>query len=68
MGTARYLSYELVMTDDECVPTTASDVHALACVGLEVSQDGGRRMNALINKLSFCFYSRLTLAARVTFA
>ncbi len=34
-GTERYLSYELL--EDECVPTTASDVYALACIGLEVS-------------------------------
>jgi hypothetical protein len=34
-GTVRYLAYELV----ECgeLPTTSSDVHALGCIGLEVS-------------------------------
>ena len=35
-GTARYLSYELVESDDTKLPTPASDVHALACVGLVV--------------------------------
>ena len=34
-GTVRYLAYELV--EDGEVPTTASDVHALGCIGLEVS-------------------------------
>ena len=34
-GTERYLSYELL--EETCVPTTASDVYALACTGLEVS-------------------------------
>jgi serine/threonine protein kinase len=33
-GTARYLSYELL--EDPCIPTTASDVYALGCTGLEV--------------------------------
>ena len=36
-GTPRYLSYELVVSEDTCTPTTASDVYALACLGLEVS-------------------------------
>ena len=36
-GTERYLSHELVVSEDTCVPTTASDVYALACIGLEVS-------------------------------
>jgi serine/threonine protein kinase len=34
-GTARYLAYELVEYGE--MPTTASDVHALGCIGLEVS-------------------------------
>ena len=38
MGTERYLSYELVTAEDLCKPTTASDIYALACIGLEVSQ------------------------------
>lgn len=37
-GTIRYLSYELVSEDYEDLRlTTASDVYALACVGMEVS-------------------------------
>ena len=36
-GTARYLSYELL--ENTCIPATASDVYALACTGLEVSQE-----------------------------
>ncbi len=38
-GTERYLSYELALpdTDELCVPTTFSDVYALACIGLGVS-------------------------------
>jgi serine/threonine protein kinase len=34
-GTARYLSYELLEVSRN--PTTASDIYALACTGLEVS-------------------------------
>jgi serine/threonine protein kinase len=34
-GTERYLSPELVQSD-EVHPTTASDVFALGCIGLEV--------------------------------
>jgi serine/threonine protein kinase len=37
-GTTRYLSYELVSGEDDYdgKPTTASDVYALACIGMEV--------------------------------
>lgn len=35
-GTVRYLAYELVVSEHP-VPTVASDVHALGCVGLDVS-------------------------------
>ncbi|KIM30187.1 hypothetical protein M408DRAFT_56231, partial [Serendipita vermifera MAFF 305830] len=34
-GIERYLAYELVVKGDEAHPTTASDVHAMACIGLE---------------------------------
>ncbi|PVF91773.1 kinase-like protein [Serendipita vermifera] len=33
-GTARYLAYELAV-DDKPTPTTASDVYAVGCIGLE---------------------------------
>jgi serine/threonine protein kinase len=36
-GTARYLAYELVESLGDNLPTTASDIHALACIGMEVS-------------------------------
>jgi serine/threonine protein kinase len=36
-GTERYLSYELILSDELSAPTTASDVYALACIGLEAS-------------------------------
>jgi serine/threonine protein kinase len=36
-GTMPYLSRELVDSEDACTPTTASDVYALACIGLEAS-------------------------------
>ena len=36
-GTERYLSYELVLSDDTSDPTTASDIYALGCIGLEAS-------------------------------
>jgi serine/threonine protein kinase len=35
-GTARYLAYELVV-DEKPLPTEASDVHAIGCIGLDVS-------------------------------
>ncbi|KIM30182.1 hypothetical protein M408DRAFT_56274, partial [Serendipita vermifera MAFF 305830] len=34
-GTERYLARELVVGGDEACPTTASDVHAMGCIGLE---------------------------------
>ncbi|KIM30273.1 hypothetical protein M408DRAFT_40255, partial [Serendipita vermifera MAFF 305830] len=34
-GTERYLAHELVVGGDEARPTTASDVHAMGCIGLE---------------------------------
>jgi serine/threonine protein kinase len=38
-GTTRYLSYELISEDEEdAKPTTASDVYALACIGMEVRE------------------------------
>lgn len=38
-GTIRYLSYELVSDNpNESKPTTASDVYALACIGMQVSR------------------------------
>lgn len=38
-STARYLSYELVVSEGDCChPTTAGDVYALACISLEVSR------------------------------
>jgi serine/threonine protein kinase len=36
-GTARYLSFELVEGDEETIISTASDIWALGCVGMEVS-------------------------------
>jgi serine/threonine protein kinase len=35
-GTTRYLAPELVGSEDNVYPTTASDVYALGCLGLEV--------------------------------
>lgn len=35
-STTRYLAYELVSSDEEQLPTMASDVYALGCIGLEV--------------------------------
>jgi serine/threonine protein kinase len=35
-GTERYLAYELVIAGEEAIPTTASDVYAVGCIGLEV--------------------------------
>lgn len=36
-GTSRYLAPELVAGEHSVHPTTASDVYALGCLGLEVS-------------------------------
>jgi serine/threonine protein kinase len=35
-GTVRYLAHELVV-DEKPLPTEASDVHAIGCIGLDVS-------------------------------
>jgi serine/threonine protein kinase len=35
-GTERYLAYELVATGEFASPTTASDIYAVGCIGLEV--------------------------------
>lgn len=35
-GTERYLAYELVAAGEEAIPTTASDIYAVGCIGLEV--------------------------------
>ncbi|KAG8831845.1 hypothetical protein FRC17_002497 [Serendipita sp. 399] len=37
-GTERYLAYELVASNDIVMPTVESDIHALGCIGLDVSQ------------------------------
>jgi hypothetical protein len=36
-GTVRYLAYELAVAGDDACPTTASDIYAVGCIGLEVS-------------------------------
>lgn len=36
-GTSRYLAPELIASEHSVHPTTASDVYALGCLGLEVS-------------------------------
>jgi serine/threonine protein kinase len=36
-GTTRYLAYELVQNMGVAKPTTASDIYALGCIGMEVS-------------------------------
>jgi len=36
-GTTRYLAPELVASEENVLPTMASDVYALGCLGLEVS-------------------------------
>lgn len=51
-GTVRYLSNELCIASDDRVPTTASDIHAVGCVGLEV-----RRLEKTVHKtLKFSSY------------
>jgi len=35
-GTDRYLAYELLIDSEDVAPTTASDIFALGCIGLEV--------------------------------
>jgi len=42
-GTERYLAYELVMAGEDARPTTASDIHAVGCIGLEVGYSHCRR-------------------------
>jgi len=40
-GTTRYLAYELAR-DEDALPTTATDIYALGCVGLKVNIDDYR--------------------------
>jgi serine/threonine protein kinase len=35
-GTERYLARELIVGSEEVSPTTASDIYAVGCIGLEV--------------------------------
>jgi serine/threonine protein kinase len=39
-GTERYLAYELFMAEKDAIPTTASDIYATGCIGLEVRRTG----------------------------
>ena len=55
MGTERYMSYELVLAEGLGQPTTASDVYALACTGLEVSQ-GNTKLNIQLTSSSSSFF------------
>jgi serine/threonine protein kinase len=66
-GTERYLSYELVLSDEMCATTTASDVYALACIGLDVSQYRSlfRHYAKLALSLSSC--NLRTPTGRITF-
>lgn len=43
-GTDRYLAYELVLGGETAAPTTASDIFALGCIGLEVLYSLGSQM------------------------
>lgn len=60
-GTARYLSLELVEADEGSIPTTASDMYALGCIGMEVriaSQPMNRRLiNYSVHLLSVSIQS-----------
>jgi hypothetical protein len=42
MGSGRYIAPELVFASDDAIPTAASDVWAIGCVGLDVSQSNFR--------------------------
>jgi hypothetical protein len=56
-GTERYLSYELVTLRDEGKPTTASDIWALACVGLEVNiAIQAAKLGLLFSSSSSCWH------------
>lgn len=66
-GTERYLSYELVTAEDICQPTTASDVYALACIGLEVSQGDTKRSIQLMSSFSSFIYDFHMRAGTVLF-
>ena len=65
-GTERYLSYELL--EDTCVPTTASDVYALACTGLEVGSVDFWGVSTLKTNFSSSIYKFHVLTGSTTFA
>ena len=48
-GTDRYLAYELLHDQEMVVPTKASDIFALGCIGLEVRHVLGKRRLSLID-------------------
>jgi Protein kinase domain len=54
-GTARYLAPELA-ADEAAYPTTASDVYALGCLGLEVSPNFAGPAHILDNQLFHSLY------------
>ena len=67
-GTERYLAYELVIAGDEAIPTTASDIYAVGCIGLEVCSYTpllGAPFTGHLSSSSLCF---LTLTAKTTMA
>jgi len=51
-GTVRYLAYELVLAGEDAMPTTASDIYAVGCIGLEVVFMSDRKIPVLIRVLS----------------
>jgi hypothetical protein len=71
-GTARYLAYELIESDEEPLPTTASDVHALGCVGMEVypAPSSSVHSNDIFSSLSTLTHrtriSRLSIIERIS--
>jgi serine/threonine protein kinase len=67
-GTDRYLAYELVMTRDASVLSTASDVYALGCVGLYVGFSYFSRGSDGSSSSSFSFFNCRTVLAETIFS
>lgn len=66
-GTERYLAYELVVSDELHLPTTFSDIHALACIGYEVCSTQLIYCQNLRAHPSFSFYNSHMLTERTIF-
>jgi hypothetical protein len=57
-GTERYLAYELMSAEEDAIPTTASDIYATGCIGLEARHCFCCSKNSLILLLQVLFLQK----------